>query len=153
VSIHALALKYKVNKGTLRAHLDPNYISINVFNATSKASHPLKRMSSFGGWLGWPTKALPSGLALSRRRYSWSQRNSGRPLTQVCCTWFHGGISPGVMFAQIVWCTFRVSKPMVGGCWVKIGVQRNSLLICCLCTKVVRRRERLMNWLDQLRQC
>jgi hypothetical protein len=39
-SICALALKYKVNKGTLRAHLDPNHTSINVFNATKQALSP-----------------------------------------------------------------------------------------------------------------
>ena len=40
VSIRALALKYKVNKGTLRAHIDPNHISIDVFNATKQALSP-----------------------------------------------------------------------------------------------------------------
>jgi hypothetical protein len=40
VSICALALKYKVNKGTLRAHLDPNHTSIDVFNATKQALSP-----------------------------------------------------------------------------------------------------------------
>jgi hypothetical protein len=34
VSICAIALKYKVNKNTLKACLDPHYISIDVFNAT-----------------------------------------------------------------------------------------------------------------------
>jgi len=42
VSIHALALKYKVNKGTLRAHIDPNHISIDVFNATKQALSPIQ---------------------------------------------------------------------------------------------------------------
>ena len=40
VSIRALALKYKVNKGTLKAHLDPNHISIDAFNATKQALSP-----------------------------------------------------------------------------------------------------------------
>ena len=40
MSICALALKYKVNKGTLRAHIDPNHISIDVFNATKQALSP-----------------------------------------------------------------------------------------------------------------
>jgi len=40
VLIHALALKYKVNKGTLRAHIDPNHISINIFNAIKQALSP-----------------------------------------------------------------------------------------------------------------
>jgi len=40
VSICALALKYKLNKGTFRAHIDPNHISINVFNATKQSLSP-----------------------------------------------------------------------------------------------------------------
>ena len=40
MSICTLALKYKVNKGTLRAHLDPNHISIDVFDAIQQALSP-----------------------------------------------------------------------------------------------------------------
>jgi hypothetical protein len=40
VSICALALKYNVNQDTLRAHLNLNHISIDVFNATKQALIP-----------------------------------------------------------------------------------------------------------------
>ena len=40
MSICTLALQYKVNKGNLRAHLDPNNISIDVFNAIKQALSP-----------------------------------------------------------------------------------------------------------------
>jgi hypothetical protein len=40
VSIRSIALKYNVNKDTLRARLDPNHVSIDDFNTTKQALSP-----------------------------------------------------------------------------------------------------------------